>query len=123
MFPLNLSQVYFFSAYHVSVRLILTTIATGQQPSEINTLSLIHEKILGEKPRTIIHRRTATSTRPSQSPCPMDPMPKSRSPPQRRLMARRSPSWQRALRSLRLYTHSNGNASLQTMSHNEFVRE
>jgi hypothetical protein len=60
---------------------------------------------------------------------PIDLIPKSQSPAQRRLTARCSPSLRRALRSSRPYmatmTHSNGNGSLATTrtDRKEFVRE
>jgi hypothetical protein len=69
------------------------------------------------------HLWVTTIRRPSQSPSPMCPTPKSQSP-QRGLTARRSPSLRGALRSLRPdTTHSDGNGSIATMDRNEFVRE
>jgi len=69
------------------------------------------------------HLWVTTIRRPSQSPSPMCPTPKSQSL-QRGLTARRSPNLRGALRSLRPdTTHSDGNGSMAMMDPNEFVRE
>ena len=85
-----------------------------------------------EKSRTVIYWRAGNGTSVWQQvevDPPIDLMPKSQSPAQRRLTARCSPSLRRALRSSRPYmatmAHSNGNRSLATTrtDRNEFVRE